>query len=66
MTLTEEIGKSSNLSRRTTIEILKFVRNICGTKLEMDPVTLGGPGMVVHMDTNCLGHNPDRNSDIEP
>ena len=46
------------LSRPTVIQMFQSMRNICSTKLEQEPIQLGGPGIIVQIDESLFRHKP--------
>ena len=47
-----------NLSRRTLVAIYNFFREICAKYFELNPIKIGGPGVIVQIDESCFSHKP--------
>ena len=45
----------------TAIDVYRWLREICSTKLLQTTITLGGPGVVVQVDESLFRHKPKVN-----
>ena len=43
----------------TAIDVYRWLREICSTKLLQTTITLGGPGVVVQVDESLFRHKPN-------
>ena len=42
----------------TAIDVYRWLREICSSKLLQTPLVLGGPGSIVHIDESLFRHKP--------
>ena len=56
----DEISREINFNKKSVCNCEKFIRQVITTNVQNNPISLGGPGLIVHLDTNCLGHNQDK------
>ncbi len=61
---TDKLAKELNFNQKTMTGCTKLFRQIITTNLQNNPISLGGLGLIVHLDSNCLGHNPDKKRNL--
>ena len=54
--------EESRASRKATIDIFQWLREVCSTRLMQQPIKLGGQGKVVQIDESLFKHKPKVNN----
>ena len=53
--------KQMLISEKRCIDVYQWCRDVCSTKLLVNPIVLGGPGTVVQIDESLFTHSPKVN-----
>lgn len=53
-----DAGKVAEVDEGTAIDVNRWLREICSSKLLQTPVILGGPGIVVQINESLFRHKP--------
>ena len=54
--------EESRASRKATIDIFQWLREVCSTRLMQQPIKLGGQAKVVQIDESLFKHKPKVNN----
>ena len=53
-----EVAKVAEVDVNTAVDVYRWLREVCSTKLLQTPIVLGGPGIVVQIDESQFCHKP--------
>ena len=53
-----DAAKEADVDRGTAIDVYRWLREVCSTKLLSTPIVLGGRGDIVQIDESLFRHNP--------
>ena len=56
-----DAAKVAEVDEGTAIDVYRWLREICSSKLLQHPILLGGPGIVVQIDESLFRHKPKVN-----
>ena len=53
-----DAAKEADVDRGTAIDVYRWLREVCSTKLLSTPIVLGGTGDIVQIDESLFRHKP--------
>ena len=53
-----EAARVAEVNEGSAIDVYRWLREVCSTKLLRTPIVLGGPGVVVEIDESQFRHKP--------
>lgn len=53
-----EAAQEAEVDKNTAVDVYRWLREVCSTKLLPMPMVLGGPGVVVQIDESLFRHKP--------
>ena len=51
-------AKEAEVDKNAAVDVYRWLREVCSTKLLQTPIVLGGPGIVVQIDGSQFRHKP--------